>query len=234
MSRSNPVIFVLVLASGYVFTPANAQVIPNRYTLILEDPPVAERFESSVLKSKEAVTYRAQIEAKQKALRTELVKRHIQVNGSVSTVLNAIFVTASKDRVAELKSLPGVKAVVPSRRYKRDLNRATQLLNAPAAWGVLGGQQNAGAGIRIAILDSGIDQTHPAFQNSSLPMPAGFPICDGADGAYTNNSVGRFCCSIALKPSHPIRRLNIDTRLYYVNQLMRHPARQQHLFPFRF
>jgi minor extracellular serine protease Vpr len=51
---------------------------------------------------------------------------------------------------------------------------------------------NAGKGIKIAILDSGIDQTHPAFQDSTLPMPAGFPLCTAGhpeDCAYTTNKV---------------------------------------------
>ena len=46
--------------------------------------------------------------------------------------------------------------------------------------------------MKIAILDTGIDQTHPAFQDSSLAMPKGFPICTKGhpeDCAYTNNKV---------------------------------------------
>jgi subtilisin family serine protease len=65
-------------------------------------------------------------------------------------------------------------------------------MNAPAAWSALGGASNAGAGIKIAVLDSGIDQTHPAFQDSSLTAPKGFPICtDGhpEDCAFTNSKV---------------------------------------------
>ena len=53
----------------------------------------------------------------------------------------------------------------------------------------LGGMGNAGAGIKIAVIDSGIDQTHPAFQDSSLQLPAGFPKCTPGDCAYTTNKV---------------------------------------------
>ena len=94
--------------------------------------------------------------------------------------------------VDEMKSIPGVVAVRPMRRFKSSLNRATQLMNAPAAWAAVGGIGNAGMGIKIGILDSGIDQTHPAFQDPSLPMPAGFPKCTTGhpeDCAYTNNKV---------------------------------------------
>ena len=49
---------------------------------------------------------------------------------------------------------------------------------------------NAGAGIKIGIIDSGIAQDHPAFQGTSLPLPPGFPLANQPrDLAYTNNKV---------------------------------------------
>lgn len=169
---------------------ALAQVAPNRYALIMEDPPVSSQFSSQEgMRSPSAVTYRQRIEVRQRTLRAALAARNIPVTGSVSTVLNAVFVAASSDQAAELMRLPGVIGVVPERLYFRKLNRATELVNAPAAWNILGGIQNSGRGVKIAILDSGIDQTHPAFQDSSLPMPAGYPLCSGSDCAFTSNKV---------------------------------------------
>ncbi len=121
-------------------------------------------------------------------MRSELAARQIPVSGSVSTVLNAVFVNAPASRVAELRAIPGVAAVRPMRRYKANLNRATELMNAPAAWAKLGGQANAGQGIKIGIIDSGIDNTHPAFQDSSLAMPAGYPKCTEFCG-YTSSKI---------------------------------------------
>src|ERR1700730_12514463 len=84
-----------------------AQSAPNRYALILEDPPVSERFTTREATASAAGTsYRQQIEAKQQRLRQELGSRNIPVTGSVSMLTNAIFVTAPKERVDELKSLP--------------------------------------------------------------------------------------------------------------------------------
>src|SRR5262249_8223296 len=50
-------------------------------------------------------------------------------------------------------------------------------INVPAAWSLLGGTTNAGAGVRIGIIDTGIQATHPAFQDASLTPPSGFPVC---------------------------------------------------------
>jgi len=168
-----------------------AQSSRTRYALILEDPPVSERFAAREARdSLAARNYRQQVEARQQALRTELTTRTIQITGSVSTLLNAVFVMSPPGRAGELKSLPGVKGVVALRTRHLLLNRATQLMNAPAAWNALGGMQNAGAGMKIAILDTGIDQNHPSFQDSSLKIPAGFPVCNVPNCAsFTNNKV---------------------------------------------
>ena len=173
--------------------PGSAQIIPGRYILILEDPPVSAKFsERADLEGSQAAAYRTQIEDKQTAVKKDLEARKLSVTGSVSALLNAIFVAAPSSRLSELQGEPGVIAVRPMRRFRPLLNRATQLMNAQAAWNLVGGITNAGMGIKIGILDTGIDQTHPAFQDPSLPMPAGFPLCTKGhpeDCAYTSNKV---------------------------------------------
>ncbi|MEN6605152.1 MAG: S8 family serine peptidase, partial [Bryobacteraceae bacterium] len=167
-----------------------AQYAAGRYALILEDPPVSSQITGhNTLRTAAAMQYAQQVEARQQSLVRELAGRGITATSRVSTLANAVFVAAPKSRVAELQSLPGVKAVVPVRIYTRKLNRATQLVNAPGAWSLSGGQDNAGTGVKIAVLDTGIDQNHPAFQDSSLAMPAGYPLCSPGDCAYTNNKV---------------------------------------------
>jgi hypothetical protein len=91
----------------------------NRYTVILADPPTAERFPSGEkMLSEEARVYRDTLEAKQKNMRAELAKRHIEVTGSITTVQNALFVKATPRQAEELKKMPGVKDVVPQRRFQ--------------------------------------------------------------------------------------------------------------------
>jgi minor extracellular serine protease Vpr len=204
---------LIVLGSGLL----RAQAGPQHYTLILNDSPVAERYASAErARSLEAANYRQQIEASHQALKAQLATRHFQVAGEVKTVLNAIFVIAPKERLPELQSLPGVKGVVAGRWYHLNLNRATGLVSAPGAWSALGGIGAAGAGMKIAMIDTGIDQTHPAFQDSSLNPPAGFPICSIAypNGTeisipncsnYTNNKVivARSYAALDAAPSDP-------------------------------
>jgi len=175
---------------------------PNRYILFLGDEPVAAHFATrEQLQTAAATSYRQQLESRQQSVIQNLAGRKIQVVGSVSTVMNAIFVVATPDRVAELRGVPGVIGVMPERRVRPNLNKATTLANAPAAWAQIpGGQSYAGNGIKIGILDTGIDagsvHTSPAFVDTGFTAPSGFPKCNAAVngtpsdcGLYTNNKV---------------------------------------------
>ena len=165
----------------------------RHYALVLEDPAVGDRFTTREdTHSIAAENYRGQIQTRQADLRQELASRKFVVVGAVDTLSNAVFVATTPDRSGELKSLPGVKGVIEMRPVKPRMNGAATLANAPVAWTALGGQSNAGKGIMIGVIGSGIDQTHPAFQDPSLSMPAGFPKCTAnfpADCSYTNNKV---------------------------------------------
>lgn len=184
---------VLFCASSAFAQKIKRVIVPNRYTVILQDAPVSSRFATREdLQSAAAASYRAQVKAAQAAMTREIQSRGMTVTGSVSDLLNALFVTATSDKVAQLQALPGVVSVTPMRIFRPNLNRAVQLMNAPAAWTAVGGQGSAGAGIKIAVLDTGVDQTQATFQDPSLAMPTGFPKCTAGhseDCAYTSNKV---------------------------------------------
>jgi len=169
-----------------------AQNAANHYAVFLADEPLARHFTSrEEIRSPAGQVWRRQIEAAQSLVENELTKRGIRVNGAVTTLLNAVFVRTSPARVAEIKRLPSVVDVVKLGRSRMLLNRATQILDGSQAWNFVGGMGNAGAGIKIGILDTGIDQTHPALQDSSLNTPPGFPKCDLPSNCanFTNNKV---------------------------------------------
>jgi uncharacterized protein (TIGR03437 family) len=178
-------VFAFLAVSGCL-----AQDAANQYILILEGPPLGAIFHTrEELRSPAAAAERARIGGIQQQVRKELAARKITVTGSVNTSLNALFVTAPESRVNEMKSIPGVVAVQPQRLYRLHLNEATQLMKAPAAWNLVGGMGNAGMGIKIGIIDTGVEATNPAFQDPSLPMPPGYPLCSPGDCQFTNNKV---------------------------------------------
>src|SRR5690349_15932584 len=106
MKRHQICIFVLLALFTLGLHPLGAAKVYERYALILSDPSAAE-FASSHLNAPRSVvdTHRQRIEAQQDSLKQELARRTFIVSGSVSNVLNAIFVLTTPDRVSELRTL---------------------------------------------------------------------------------------------------------------------------------
>ncbi|MCV0403203.1 MAG: S8 family serine peptidase [Chloroflexi bacterium] len=79
------------------------------------------------------------------------------------TVLNGFAVELNGATVESLARNPKVKSVEASWLYRPTMNVSVDIINAPAVWGALGGQADAGAGIDVGIIDSGIREDHPFF-----------------------------------------------------------------------
>ena len=163
----------------------------NEWMVLLTEPPVVERFPGRIERTQAASQpYLQHLREVQQEIRARMEAMQIPVTGAVEHLLNGVFVRATPDQAAMLRNLPGVAAVVPLRRYhiadQLSLSKVQQAWNSSA----IGGQSNAGMGLKIAIIDTGIDQTHPSFQDSSLVPPAGFPKCDvPSNCAFTNSKV---------------------------------------------
>jgi len=189
MKRAISALFLLVFAA---FGQTRSRL--TDYALLLEDAPVAQKYYPRIaLQSAEARTYLQHIRTAQSGLLAELQRRKVAIQGSTQSLVNAILVQTTPEVAAQLLQLPGVVHVVRVPRLHRDLDKALALENVTAAWSLVGGAANAGAGIKIGIIDTGIDQNHAGFQDSSLTPPAGFPRCDATNtsrcGSYTNNKV---------------------------------------------
>ena len=107
-----------------------------------------------------------------------------RVRWRYEVVLDGLAVVAPAGSARMIAALPGVASVTPSVRYHRTLDGSPAVIGAPQVWGPT--LSTAGQGVKIAILDDGIDQTHPFFSPSGFTMPAGFPK---GNRAYTTAKV---------------------------------------------
>jgi uncharacterized protein (TIGR03437 family) len=181
-------ISVLVLLVAAAFAQTRSRLA--EYALVLEDPPVAQKAQSRVaLQSAEAQAHLNKIRGAQSLVLAELAARKVRVSATSQILVNAIFVRVAPQDAAALKNIPGVKWIQYQPTAKPLLNAAVNLVGvtgATGAWSAVGGSANAGAGVRIGIIDTGIDQNHPGFKDTGLTAPADFPK---GDAAYTNNKV---------------------------------------------
>jgi minor extracellular serine protease Vpr len=169
----------------------------QRYIVELSGDPVADH----VVKERKrtgkhvamdgdvAQTRRTQIRAEQKDLRTKLEDLGVKVLDSTETISNSLIVQMPDELAEKVAALPGVKRVRKPQTYKPQLDHAVPIHKVPQAWNQIGADK-AGLGVKIAIIDSGIDITHPGMQDSTLQVPGGFPKVNAdSDTAFTNSKV---------------------------------------------
>ena len=87
-------------------------------------------------------------------------------------VLDALTVSLPAAKLPALLRLSSVKKVYPSVAYTLALDRSPSVIGADVLQRTTGAD---GTGIKIAIVDDGIDQTNPFFNATGFSYPAGFP-----------------------------------------------------------
>jgi subtilisin family serine protease len=102
-------------------------------------------------------------------------------------VANGLAVVVAPREVGRLRGLPGVRDVYPATSYavaRTQANAGPARVGAQALWGPA--LATAGQGVKIGIIDTGIDQSHPYFSPAGYTMPPGFPK---GDRRYTTAKV---------------------------------------------
>lgn len=179
-----------LLGLAFLAAPLLAQVVPDLYIVELTGDPVAAPGVKST-RREAAGERRARVLAEQLALRSAVRAINGDVISSVQTVANALVVRIPENRAGELERLPGVARVHPVREAKLELDQALPLHRVPDAWKQIGGGALAGAGVKIAFLDSGIETGHPGFEDPTLTAPEGFPktAAKSDEGALNNKII---------------------------------------------
>ncbi len=132
--------------------------------------------------------YAAYLEQRHAAFLRELQQRlpRVQVFRHYHIVLNGLVALVPPEDIPALIGHPDVKALLPIFEYELTaepavplvLDVSNDLMGVPAVWEMLGGRENAGRGVKIGILDTGVDFSNPMFHDPTLPPPAGFPRGD--------------------------------------------------------
>src|SRR5437762_3099053 len=132
-----------------------------------------------------ARSYRAQLAAKRNEFKSWLRSNaaRAMVTSEYDVSLNAVAVQLNGASLATIAAAPMVQSAEYNVLYHPNLSESYKIINASDAWIAAGGRPNAGAGIKIGDIDTGIDQTHPFFDPTGFSYPPGFPKCDAADSA---------------------------------------------------
>jgi subtilisin family serine protease len=185
---------------------ANVEVV-----VTLKAPPLAKVFAGQrtlafssfarpnrlLLSAPASRTYLQRLDTARRALQARIRTTipRAQVRWRFGVVLNGFAVIVPRSDLAKLSLVPGAK-VWPTVGYHTLLDMTPQIIGAPTVWGPT--LATAGQGVKIAIVDDGIDQTHPFFAPAGYAYPAGFPK---GQTAYTTPKV---IVARAFAPATPV------------------------------
>jgi subtilisin family serine protease len=118
--------------------------------------------------------YLARVDAAQRVAVAELRRAipQARISRRFHILLDGLTVDLPARKLPQLVRLPFVTRVYPSSRYTLDLNESPAIIGADVFQAETGLH---GDGVKIAVVDDGIDQTNPFFNPSGYTFPAGFP-----------------------------------------------------------
>jgi subtilisin family serine protease len=153
--------------------------------------------------------YLRQLDSAQRVLQARIRIRipGARVRWRFGVVLNGFAVVVPRSQLAGLSQVAGAR-VWPSITYHTLLDRTPQLIGAPTVWGPT--LATAGQGMKIAIVDDGIDQTHPFFAPAGYVYPPGFPK---GQTAYTTPKVIVARAFAPATPAYANAKLPFDPEL---------------------
>src|SRR6266566_6678984 len=156
---------------------------PVEVVVELKQPALAVAMGTRALRSP---GYLRSLEADQAQLQRRIaaVIPSAKVRWRYRYVLDALAVVVPRGQANRLAALPGVARVYPSVEYHSLLDQSVPLIKAPTLWGPT--LATAGQGIKIGIIDDGVDQAHAFFNPAGFTIPSGFPK---GNTAYTTAKV---------------------------------------------
>ncbi len=164
-----PDVSELALPGGQVQTDSRPQIFglggDIQVVVKLADLSLAEAYGKNAkklggnLNASQQRDYLAQLAQKQDAISVQIRNLGGRELGRLTKAHNAVIVAINPSQVPAVAALPGVLTVRQLHDYALDLSETVPYIGAKAV-------QDAGfngAGVRVAVLDTGIDYTHKVF-----------------------------------------------------------------------
>ena len=145
----------------------------------------ARRSHSVSVRSPAAVSYLRTLATAQRTLETRLATTipSARVGWHYGVALDGVSVVLPVSELGRLRALPGATVwptvtyhalgAAPGSATETTADPGPALIGATALWGQ--SLASAGQGIKIGVVDDGIDQAHPYFNASGFSYPTGFP-----------------------------------------------------------
>ena len=144
-----------------VWTPPGVRNAPTTVVVQLAGEPVAAQDAAAPLTKDQKRQLKDQLKNKQAPVIAQIQSQGGQVLASYQVAYNGVKVRIKSRDAGKLASIPGVVAVRPLQLMKPYNVHGVPLIGAPEAWAGPNGVH--GEGIKVAVIDTGIDYTHADF-----------------------------------------------------------------------
>ena len=184
------------LRAGTIRIPAGHASGRVRVIVTLKLPPLAGAFGSRTLASASSTqrldvrtassrAYLARVSTAQRVATAELHRAipEARIGRRFRIVLDGLTVSIPAKRLPALVRLGFVAKVYPSVRFTLLTDRSPEVIGADVLHAATGAR---GDGIKIGVVDDGVDQTNPFFSPAGYTYPTGFPR---GDTSYTTPKV---------------------------------------------
>jgi minor extracellular serine protease Vpr len=188
----------------------NSVVAPQRYIVELASPAIAKyqggisTLVSTAVKDKNSKldiqsapvkSYASHLKAEQAAFTKALSKvaSNAKVERQFKTLFNGVTIVGQGLTVEQIMAIPGVISVYPEAMYSTNMDASHEIINSEAMWNAVEGMENAGKGIRVAIIDGGIRPENPMFSGEGFAAPTAMmptdDYCSTVDSSFCNDKL---------------------------------------------
>ncbi|XP_047064046.1 subtilisin-like protease SBT2.5 [Lolium rigidum] len=179
----------LVFCSVLTFLSLNCGVFAKVYMVVMEDDPVVSYKASrkNEMRGVEAQKYKEMATSKHDVfLESFLPTGSYKKLYSYTHLLNGFAVHAKSEKAARILSgAKGVRLIQEDIKMAKMTTYTPKYIGASGVWPQLGGAENSGDGIVIAMIDTGIDPKNPSFGSFSdqakSPPPNFKGMCRSGD-----------------------------------------------------
>ena len=169
------IITSILLLLGCALSAGAQQTV--RYIVQLQNPPaLASRGDKAAL---------SRIEREHSDFEARAVAAGFTVIRHLTVAANVVIVEGPVGNDGALRGMTGVKRAFAERHYQQHFDASIALHQIDSAWAAIpgatyspsnpAGWNIAGQGVKIGMVDTGIDATHPSFQAPNMSAPSGFP-----------------------------------------------------------
>ena len=192
-------IFVIVILILIAFSPLSVKASNGEKVKVIiqfERPSYAEYIKSHKnlpMSTFTKETYINNVEKEHENILSTLLNRGIYIKKRWDYFLsyNGVSAEVDKDQIETLKKIPGIKNVFITKTFKPLLDLSVPLIRASEVWKMNDedGLPVTGKGMKIGIIDTGIDYNHPDLGGPGFPndkVVGGYDFADDDDDPMDN------------------------------------------------